>query len=222
MGLNNENARRLIFDIETAPLDEAVNFLEPVKPPANYKDPAKIAAYVEEGTAGELAKCALDVDLCRVVAIGTWVEGEPRPSAMTTGLLDEADLLDVFWRVADAKHLVGFNCVGFDLPVLLRRSLYLGVKALPVQVDRYKHPQVTDLMQVLTYNGLLRLRGLAFYAKRFGLDVPDAIAGEQVPQAVLEGRWADVERHVTADVERTAAIAAKLGHFSPLAVEMVL
>jgi hypothetical protein len=222
MGYNNENARRLVFDIETCPLETAGDFLEPVKAPANYKDQAKIDAYIAEGNSTELSKCALDVDLCRVAAIATWTEGEPRPQSTHLGMDAEVEMLEAFWKVADGKHLVGFNCIGFDLPVLLRRSLYLGVKPLPIQVDRYKHPQVTDLLQVLSFNGLLRLRGLSFYAKRFDLDIADPLGGVDIPQAVAEERWAEIDHHVRCDVEKTAAIAAKLGHFSKAQLEMAL
>jgi hypothetical protein len=79
MGYNNENAARYVFDIETAPLPEAVDYLEPAEPPANYKDPEKIAAYISSKNAENLDRCGLDVDLCRVVAIGLMNERMDRP-----------------------------------------------------------------------------------------------------------------------------------------------
>lgn len=206
----------LCFDIETAPLEEAVNYLEPAEPPANYKDPAKIAAYVAEKNAESLSKCGLDVDLCRIVAIGWIDEQEGRPLALCGDKGSEIELLTAFWGVASTKHLVGFNCLGFDLPVLLRRSLYLGVKTPEIQIDRFKHPHVSDLMQILSFNGALRFRGLAFYCKRFGIDVADELTGADIALAVAEGRWGDVERHVRADVERTAQLASRLGLFAPV------
>ena len=55
------------------------------------------------------------------------------------------------------------------------------------------------------------MRSLAFYAKRFGVAVPDALTGAMMAQAVAEGRWEAIRAHVSADVQQTAAIAQRLG-----------
>ncbi len=219
MGFNSENAVKIIFDIETAPLPEAADYLEPAEAPANYKDPVKIAAYIEQANAENLAKCGLDVDLCRIVAIGWQSERDETPLVMHEGHhISEQMMLKSFWNTAEVFHLVGFNCLAFDLPVLLRRSLYLGVPAPRIQIDKFKHPQVTDLMDELSYGGKLRLRGLSFFARRFGIaSDPDAMTGADIALAVTEGRWEAIEAHVKADVQKTAALAERLGYFRRLA-----
>lgn len=213
MGYDNENAERLVFDIETAPLPEAVGYLESVDAPSNYKDEVKIAAYIKEKQAEQLDRCGLDVDLCRIIAIGVQTERMPAPDAWLAKRDEEAEMLRAFWTTAQGRHLVGFNCLAFDLPVLLRRSLYLGVTPEPIQIDKFKHPRVTDIMQVLSFNGALRLRGLSFYAKRFGFEIEDGITGAGVAAALAEGRWDDIERHVVADVAKTAMLASRVGYF---------
>jgi len=216
MGYNNDNAARVVFDIETAPLPDAAEFIEPAEAPSNYKDPEKIAAAIAKGNAEALSRCSLDVDLCQIVAICWWIEGESEPQplcAVGGDGWDESGIIRAFWAVSNGHHLVGFNCLGFDLPVLLRRSLYLGIQAPRIQIDRFKHPQVTDLMDELSYSGKLKLRGLSFYAKRFGIDVPDGLSGSGIAQAVTEGRWEDIAAHVKADVQKTAALAERLGYF---------
>lgn len=208
--------RRLVFDIETAPLPDALAYLaaEPIEAPANYKDPAKIAAYIAEKRAEQLDRCSLDVDLCRVVAIGWQIESG-KPMSMTGMELDEKSMLSMFWVVAHDCHLVGFNCLAFDLPVLLRRSLYLGITPPQLNLDKYRHDGITDLMRVLDYNGMIRTRGLAFYCKRFGIEgAPDTIDGSGIAAAVERGDWKAIEAHVTADVVKTAKLATKLRHFS--------
>lgn len=212
MGLNNDGAARLVFDVETAPLADAVDYLEPSKAPENYKDPAKIAAYIAEKHAASLDKCGLDVDLCRIVAIGYQYEQETA-HVLTADEDTEADALRLWWSLVGDRHLVGFNCLAFDLPVLLRRSLYLGVPTPAIGIDRFKHPQVTDLMQLLSFNGVLSYRGLSFYAKRFAFGIEDQMTGADIARAVADGRYLDVERHVKADVAKTAALAQKLGVF---------
>lgn len=215
MGLNNENALRIVFDIETAPLADAADYIEPAEAPANYKDPVKIAAAIAEKNAENLSRCGLDVDLCRIVALGWMREDEDVPhAALVTEPGAEVTVLRDFWASVGDRTLVGFNCLGFDLPVLLRRSLYLGVPVPSIQIDKFKHPQVLDLMRILDFNGAIRSRGLAFYCKRFGITVTDTLTGADIAQAVTEGRWDAIQGHVEADVQRTAQLASKVGCFS--------
>ncbi len=206
---------RIVFDIETAPLELAADYIPQAEAPSNYKDPEKIAAYIADANAAALEKCALDVDLCRVVAIGWQTERDTDPSAMHLGQnVSEQLMLKSFWNLAQDMHFVGFNVLGFDLPVLLRRSLYLGVPAPNVQIDRFRHPMVSDVMQALSFNGALKFRGLSFYAKRFALDqMEDGLSGADIGKAVTDGRWQDVEKHVLADVSKTAQLAEILGLF---------
>lgn len=220
MGLNSEGASRIVFDVETSPLPDAAEYLEPATAPENYKDPIKIDAYIKAKNAENLERCGLDVDLCRVVAVGFQWEGQPALS-MTLADCDEDGLIKQFWNLANLRgiqrHLVGFNCLAFDLPVLFRRSQYLGIEAPTIQIDKYKHPAVTDLLSVLSFNGAIKYRGLSFYAKRFGIPSADTMTGADVAQAVKEERWSDIATHVQSDVAKMAAIAERLGLFRGVA-----
>src|SRR4029078_6356970 len=100
MGMNNENAMRIVFDIETAPSPDAAEFIEPVEAPANYKDPIKIQEYIAAKQAENLDRAGLDVDLCRIVAIGWHREGEESVQALTRQDCDEDGLINAFWNQA--------------------------------------------------------------------------------------------------------------------------
>lgn len=214
MGFNNENAARLIFDIETVALPNAADYVQPASAPANYKSPEAIANYVEKATAEQLERAALDPDLNQIVCIGWWEEGEGGPSVFATDEMTEADLVRQFFSKAEGRELVGFNCLSFDILTLLRRSLYLGVRTPPLKIDKYRHDGIADLMQVLSFNGLLKYHSLNYHCKRLGIDVPDPMAGAGIAEAVDEGRWDDVKLHCEADVYKTAYLAEKLGLFS--------
>lgn len=110
--------------------------------------------------------------------------------------------------------LVGFNILAFDLPVLLRRSQYLGLTAPYINLDRYRTPHC-DLMQKLSFNGALKFHSLTFYGKRFAVGVPDATKGSDIAALVQAENWAAVEAHCRADVETTAALAERLGLLTP-------
>lgn len=233
MGLNNEGAIDALtgrpwmaFDIETCPMPDCAQYLtDPIEAPSNYKDPLKIAAYVAEKRQKQIADAALDLDLCEIVAIGGgfhdtgWVQSRKTST--------EADMLRGFWRFAATTltaggALVGFNCLSFDLPILLRRSLYLGIPTPRISVDKYRHEGVIDVAAVLTFDGRMTWRSLGFYAKRFGVPHDDSITGEQIPQLVAEAQWDAIEAHVRADVETTAALASRIGLVYQPELEAVL
>lgn len=222
MGLNCDQARAIAFDLETIPMSGAAEYLEPSTAPDNYKDPAKIAAAIQEKDAKKLSGAGLDPDLCEIVAIGWWAEGQ-EPRVVTREQDSERDLLDGFWLHTAGFRMVGFNCLGFDLPVLLRRSLYLGIVPPAFQLNRYRHPQVTDLMMELTYDGLIDAHKLAFYRKRLALDVPeDPHTGSDIARLYTEGNWPAIAHHVRTDVMVTAQLAARLGYFRlPEAAEVL-
>lgn len=228
MGLNNEHAHVtghrnrpvLVFDIETFPMPDCAQYLtEPVEAPANYKDPVKIAAYVEDKRMRQVLEAGLDLDLCEIAAIGWWWSDGQRhhEGCVSRQTESESELLQDFWNVAAGSELIGFNCLHFDLPVLLRRSLYLNVPALSVSVDKYRHDGVSDIAEVLTFGGRMKWRSLAFYAKRFGISHDDSVKGDQIADLVAIGQWDKVCEHVKADVQTTRLLAERIGLIQPVA-----
>lgn len=209
---------KLILDIETAPCERAADFLEDPKPPSNYKNPEAIASYVENAKVEALAKCGLDPDLGRIVALGWMLEGQEEPTVRTCRAeVDEADALKELWRLVvlpSGAHrpLVTFNGNGFDLPFLMRRSLYLGMVYPQLNIDRFRTTHI-DLMAKLTFNGILKAHSLKFYAKRFCLPVEDDTKGADIPALVRDGSdtaWRAIHDHCKADVLTTYLLASRL------------
>jgi hypothetical protein len=217
MGYNDDQiGPRLVLDIETLSLTDADDYLEPVAAPSNYKDPEKIRVYQEEKRTEMLHRCALDPDLCQIVAVGVW--SERVPEVWTLDGDEEATLLHRVWKaVRQSQAIIGFNILGFDLPVLIRRSQYLGIPTPSINLDRYRTPHV-DLMERLSFNGKLRYRGLDFYCKRFGIVVEDPYKGKDIAELVAGEDWAGVAGHCLADLHKTHALAERLGFVSATAM----
>lgn len=212
MSYNNTQAQRVVFDVETVSLPECAQYLDTPKAPSNWKDPNKIKDHCEEKQQDQLETAGLDPDLCQIVAIGWMEEGQNLPTVLSQAITSEADMLTAFWRHLDNRATVGFNSLGFDLPVLLRRSLYLQVPAPLLNLDRYRTGHI-DLQQRLSHNGLLKYRGLMWYCRRFGLcqDLTDLAKGSDIAALVASESWADVILHCQSDVLRTHALAQRLG-----------
>ena len=214
MGYDHEHAARIIIDLETAPIADAADYIAPSEAPVNYKDEDKIAEYIAHARQAKLDKAALDPDLCRIVALGVWAENDQPCVRIAQGESAEKLLLLTFWRVLGAAHFIGKNCLAFDLPVLLRRSLYLLVEAPTIQLDRFRHPQVTDLQSILSMNNPAWWHTLDFYKKRFSLNVQnDEYSGSDIGELVRNGNWEAVRSHCLCDVITTGRLAERLGLF---------
>lgn len=213
--------RHLIIDCETVAIDKVQDYLEPVFAPDNYKSAEAIERYVTDARKKAIERAALDIDLARIVCIG-WEYHEPQ-IGISSGCyifrdeVQERTGLGEFWQrfwpvyVPGSTVAVTFNGLGYDLPLLLRRSLYLGVTAPKLQLDRYRHPDVVDLMQLLCLDGRLRMHSLSFYANRFGLPYPQEIDGSHIAAAVAAGEWEAVKEKCQFDVATTKALAVRMG-----------
>jgi hypothetical protein len=203
-----------VVDVETVAIEDVDTYLEPVSAPANYKDADKIAAYQAERRAELAERAALDIDLARIIALGIKRPGQ-ETEVWTTERHHEAELLVrlwELWRTTSNPRLVTFNGLNYDVPLLLRRSLYLGVSHPYIQCDRFRHPEVIDLLSVLSLDGKLKFHSLTFYLNRFGYDglEPD-ISGKEVAAAYAAGDWPAIERHCRLDVDGTAWLALRTG-----------
>jgi predicted PolB exonuclease-like 3'-5' exonuclease len=209
----------VIVDVETAPIDNAAEFIEAPTAPSNYRDTDKIAAYVEERAREQTARCSLDFNLCKIVALA-WDDGTRAAHLPCLTEADEQHALTTFWSVAEGRRLLGFCARTFDLPVLIQRSRYLQIDYPPVSLARYGKGDVIDLRDVLTFDDqryeAIMPRSLKMFARRFGIPVTDDIDGAQIPELVAKGEWNRVIAHVTSDLALTKALAVRLGYLQTL------
>src|SRR5215471_10360341 len=138
----------LVLDIATSPVPNLTDLIEDsdVAAPDHYKDPVKIADYIEKARSKFAMTGALDFDLARVTAIGTLdpaLGPEPAIALLTT----EAEERSCIEALADRIEgpdltLVTFNGLAFDLPMLMRRARYLGIAFPRIQLEHWKSPHI--------------------------------------------------------------------------------
>ena len=207
----------LILDLAAAPLPNATDFitLDDIAAPANYKDPVKIDAYLAAERASRIDKAALDFDLARITAIGMWQDGVTSVVTCPDEASERAHLaaLTVDWHgdVSARPILLTFNGLRYDLPLLMRRCQYLGVRVPALNLDRYRTPHV-DLWDRLSNHGAHSAHALGWYMKRLGhTDLVKPLSGAEESRAAVEGRWDEVAAAVTHDVEATLRLAVWMG-----------
>jgi DNA polymerase elongation subunit (family B) len=211
VGFNGENAEKIVIDIESCASPSAAQLLDPVRAPKHFKDPAKIDAYCRDEFEKRVTNAGLEADLCEIVAVGWQHADENCGHVFTRASSHERELLTALWQEIEQRAIIGFNVLGFDLPVLVRRSQILEVPYPRLNLDRYRTPHV-DLLETLTFNGKLTYRTLGFYARLFGIPNHDQHKGADIAQLVAKEDWGAVANHCRSDVELTAALARRLGY----------
>ncbi len=229
MNGNLSDLSPIVVDIETAPLPNVRDFLEPpdlsdISAPSNYVKPEAISGYIEREKAKRLAdyerdctsKAALDFNLARIVALGVWTEPHGAYTAVCKTEQDERIALRLFWEQARQRQIVGYYIRNFDLPMLIQRSRYLDVKAPALDLGRYaRNASVLDLFDVLTFNDMradsLMPRTVHAFCKRFGIPVTDPIKGSEIPALVAAGEWDKVQSHCASDVALEVALGKQIG-----------
>jgi predicted PolB exonuclease-like 3'-5' exonuclease len=150
----------IALDIETIGNPDAVAFMpEPEVKTGNIKDPAKIAEKQAEAKREQFERAALDALTARVCCFAA-VEDGNQECVETIGSIDnnaEIVLIQSIFRFigTDGCRLVTWNGNGFDLPMIYKRAMILGVEPanfnappLNAWTKRYTMDKHFDLMQI--------------------------------------------------------------------------
>lgn len=204
----------IIVDVATAALANAGEFMDEPKPDARLTDPAKIAASISSKRAERLEAAGLDLDLCRLTAIGLYLH-EPVILLCKTEDEERAALTHTAAALRDGpgalRTIISYNGHGFDCHVLMRRAKYLGVPFPVLSTDRYKS-QNRDLLLELTDRDPTRRRSLSFYVRRLGwTDLTKPLSGAEESRVHETGDWDGLMASVAHDLEATRRLAKWLG-----------
>ena len=134
-------SRYIYVDIETIPAADPASVPAP-KAPSNYKDPDKIAAYIEAARSDAWLETSLDPLLGRILCIGWAIDDDPVSVAYNHSGDAKEEIIEAFAsavRLARADDVVltwvGHNIAGFDLRWLYYRACRYGHKEL-AQIGR--------------------------------------------------------------------------------------
>jgi predicted PolB exonuclease-like 3'-5' exonuclease len=151
------------LDIETIGNPEAVALMpEPEVKAGNVKDPAKIAAKQAEAKAAQLEKAALDPLTARIIcyaAVGMVGADETHHVSIVAAATDTAErgiIQEIMETLGSPEmRIVTWNGIGFDLPMIYKRAMILGVDPgnfgappLSAWTKRYSTDRHYDLMQI--------------------------------------------------------------------------
>jgi len=192
------------FDIETIGNKDAVALMpEPEVKTGNLKDPDKIAAKIAEAKAEVESKAALDPLTARVAAYAMVGESAEYVTSMAT--MDDAGERAILQEIMqalgqDEMRLASWNGIGFDLPMVYKRAMVLGVDPgdfgappLSAWTKRYAADRHYDLMQIWGgWRDFVKLdivAGMVLGARKVPFDVttiPDLLASPDGRKQVEE------------------------------------
>jgi hypothetical protein len=221
----------IVVDCESLAPADVDRWIEAGSAPSNYKDPDKIAAYIEEDRRKRMDKAATDVDLAQVLCVAAYCGSVPGAVVdvleswnANAEIVNEDATIGTALSYLATPAVIGFN-VAFDMPLLLRRAQLLGLPVgdLPrFEYSKYRpsslvwpvsgqRTDVIDIAQVLSFYGAIPGKSLDWYCRRFECPITDEYSGSQVAALWEAGDYEAIVEHATKDVQRTAWLAQRLG-----------
>lgn len=203
----------IYLDLETLPTTNETmrqRISETIGPPANYKKPESIKAWMDENYENEfkiaVQRTALDGTWGHIACIGWAVDDGP---VIITQYQTEVETLEQ-WASHLASHIadrtgsgaqwwnrltwVGHNIQDFDIRFLWQRSRVLGVKlGFPLPMERYPRNVYDTMKEWSGFGKYVKQRDLEI---AFGLERDDKITGADVSTADPE----TIAHHCSEDV----------------------
>lgn len=217
-----------IFDIETAPLEDAeipaafVEKLREADPEDDETWREKLGLYSLSASVVTIAM--LNPESQRGHVLYDNRHGELKPFATPDGFEvvlfggSETEILERFWSsIAQFQRVITYNGRNFDVPFLMQRSLVREV-AVTANLMPYRYRfdlNHMDLADVLSWFRATRPFGLASWTQAIGATSPKegSVAGAEVGAAFAEGRTQEIAEYCWRDVIATAQLADRVQHY---------
>lgn len=162
---------------------------------------------VAERTENRIKQLSTNPLYCRICSVA-WAVGSDKPVSIYAGddPLIEKHLVEMLWKqIARCPQVIGYGVEFFDVPVLLARSMILGVHPTRA-LDRRKYGSrdILDLGQMLFNYQIPKGMGLGVVCKSLGIAsaCPD-VDGSQVYELFKAGKVEEIRAYNEDDVMLT-------------------
>lgn len=196
-----------------------------ISAPSNYKDPEKIQAYIDEAFQGAMEKTSFDGAYAHIICAAVAVEDEaPAVFYAETPLQEKqllVDLNDFLSQDLSGKHpqhygntnrtFIGHNIHGFDIPMIKKRGMILGVKphySVPVEAKPWDNNPYDTMMKWDARN----FCSMDKLLKAFGLGEKGDVNGSMVYQMWKDGLHNEIKEYCKQDVEKVRKLYKKMSY----------
>jgi hypothetical protein len=155
---------------------DAIEAAEAQRSRGPRKGVRKALAKARRAEADLYKELSLDPERCHIAALGYAVGDGDVQGIAVDERMPEDELLQVVWNILQTgwennSPIVGYNVIAFDLPVILARSILLGVTPTrSIDLRKYGNPDVVDLMIARFPSG--RPKSLKTLATQYGIEIP--------------------------------------------------
>jgi len=197
----------IAFDLETIADKQMIGLLPEVTAKGNLKDPAKIAADIQEKSDKQIKDMGLSPMMNMICCAGWCDENGPGDILLADeSYAGEKDMLEQFWEVLSKyDHFVTYNGRSFDLPCMYLHGITHGIRpAVSIDRGRYNRGNHTDLRQILAGEDRFAPGKLDFFAKKFlGAQKTEGIDGAMVQDYWNMGLYEDISKYCRQDCQIT-------------------
>lgn len=211
-----------IFDIETYenPKAEAYYARKEYKAPGNYKDPAKIAAYVEEARAKDRKNAALHWWTGLVTCVGVGDLNKNVRTFSFAGIVnrqvvdpievlsvEKTLLVDLFKHLEEnpGVELIGKRSRDFDIPYLIGRAMAHDI-GIPLALRQHEPNKLLDIEHIFsTSRSCGQVCSLNDMAWGLGIDAKLG-KGTDALDWFREGLYDKIDTYCAGDVRITAEV----------------
>ncbi|MHC5058902.1 MAG: ribonuclease H-like domain-containing protein [Planctomycetota bacterium] len=215
-GFSIDPAWPIAFDLETIANPWMVDALPEPTAKANLKDPKKIEADIAEKKAKLIDRMPLNGNTAMICAVGLTFMDEAGELISTALMLEtasqEAGLLDEMWYILGQGRAgyITFNGVGFDIPMIQRRTMAQGLTAgAHIDAGKYATPprgNHWDMMQIISNYGSMESGSLDFCCEALlGVGKYDDGSADSADVGALwmEGDKDEIAKRAARDAELT-------------------
>lgn len=197
--------KTITLDIETLPTEDpdVIKYLtDNLTAPGNYKDPVKIAEYIENNKDEVIRKTSLSGLFGRVYCLGCAVDDDD-PMVMTG---DEKEILLQYREIHMQNReirLIGHNINQFDIPFICQRMMINNIKPIYRYDEKAWNRNVVDTMEMIAF-GTRNMISLQNLCLALGVQSPkNDLDGSKVYDYYLAGRHQEVYEYCSQDVVAT-------------------
>lgn len=215
----------IYLDIETIPsqLDWVTEHItNTTKPPSNIKKPESIDAWYaekhEQAIEDNLRKCSFDGAMNHIICIGVAIDDHDPVTFSAESEEKERDVIETFYAYIEnntdifGNIFVGHNISGFDLRVILQRSIILNVQPcenVPFHAKPWDHNPF-DTMAKWDFRNSIKLDVLA---KALGLEGKQGVNGSMVYDMWDAGQDEDIAEYCKDDVRLVREVHKRMRTF---------
>ena len=190
---------QLVFDIETYPNLDMLDFLPEVEPSKVLKDPEKILNDIEAKQKKQIEEMALNPLYGKIACISLY-----NKDIKEVLIGEEKEILKQFFEKTIEYQLISYNGINFDIPFIFKRACVYGmatIKQMENYIKKFDDFNHIDLMQKFCeYGKYEKLNNLTAVflngEKKIDFDVkliPELIETKEGKKQLIEYRLKDAE-----------------------------